>query len=668
MSELEREIKELRAEFEGIDRAIIDGAKNMKTMQATLSRTNAILGSKNWEIFSRFISGTGLWRVQNRVKATVQLLNEMANSTERRRLEEVKQLKVYSEIANTAKEIQDIQANIEVAEKATGQAKEDAVQALREQSKIFGGLLFQHQDQNKALKEMSKLMDKQVKDIEKLEKAATKGAKRRREGLIANSLTVKGAVAISNKMKEASKFAKGFVGQEYDKVVNAAKSLEETAFGLGKKDLNKKFEEAGLSSDMQIATDKAGKEYIKGGGVSKKQMRNKETIKQLRTLKALEKKSSKTGNQIVRFTSKSTKFIFTPLTNIAKFAARIGKGILSIVRTMFMAAGYLLIIMLGLTLLRKVFTENKEAFIAGFEKMKETFSIGLAIVATGIGGFKTALETIWTAFQSNDLIGVVAGVGQLVVAGLQILAGLLVATIGTVIMGAVEFIRNVFNTKLDEIRDDFDSIRGAMVAAGLHVVKVLAMIVAGVALVGVLIFGLPALVIAGIAGLIYILADKLIPHADKIASVLGVIYDKFVEVKSFLVDKLNIPTLAEIKTALKEAVSPEAVEKVGDGIRKLGNKIGGVFGFAQGGIVPKTGMHMVGERGPELVRLPQGSRVYNNSDTRSMMGGGSVTNNITVQVTGRVGANDAEIRDIANKVAREINSRMNRTTTSVVKF
>jgi hypothetical protein len=76
---------------------------------------------------------------------------------------------------------------------------------------------------------------------------------------------------------------------------------------------------------------------------------------------------------------------------------------------------------------------------------------------------------------------------------------------------------------------------------------------------------------------------------------------------------------------------------------------------------------MVGERGPELVRLPQGSRVFKNSDTMSMMGGG-VTNNITVQVSGRVGASDAEIRDIANKVAREINTRINRTSTSVVKF
>jgi hypothetical protein len=42
-----------------------------------------------------------------------------------------------------------------------------------------------------------------------------------------------------------------------------------------------------------------------------------------------------------------------------------------------------------------------------------------------------------------------------------------------------------------------------------------------------------------------------------------------------------------------------------------------------------------------------------------MSGAGGST--IHVHVNGRVGASDAEIRDIANKVAREINLRMNRT-------
>ena len=666
MSDTQEDIKNLREEFEGIDRAIIDGAKNMRAMQATLSRTNAIMGSKNWEVFSRFISGTGLWRVQNRIKATVILLNEMASSTERRRLEEVKQLKVYAEIADTSKEIQDIQANIEKAEKATGAKREAAVEAIRKQSKIFGGLLFQHQDQNKALREMSKLMDKQVKDIEKLEKAATKGARRRKEGIIANMLTVKASVAISNKMKEASKFAKDFVGQQYTKVTDAAAAISESKFGVGEKELDKRFDEAGLSRDMKIVTDKSGKERITGGG--RKGFSSKEDIAQLRALQALEKDSNKRSKRTLRFIGRAGKFVFKPLTDIAKFAGRIAKGIMSIVRTMFMAAGYLLLIMLGLTILRNVFEENKEAFVKGFKVMKETFGVGLSIISTGIDSFVEALNNIWSAFQDGNIVEVVAGVGQLLVASLQILAGVLVATIGSVIMGAVEFIRNVFNTRLEEIREDFATTRGAIVAAGLHVVKVVAKIALGIALIAALFIGLPAILFAAAMAAIIFLADKLIPHADAIGKVLGGIYDVFVSVKDFLYDNINLPTLAEIKTALKEAVSPEAVEKVGDGIRKLGNKIGGVFGFAQGGIVPKTGMHMVGERGPELVRLPQGSRVYNNSDTRSMMGGGSVTNNITVQVTGRVGASDSEIRDIANKVAREINLRMNRTGTTGTGF
>ena len=49
-----------------------------------------------------------------------------------------------------------------------------------------------------------------------------------------------------------------------------------------------------------------------------------------------------------------------------------------------------------------------------------------------------------------------------------------------------------------------------------------------------------------------------------------------------------------------------------------------------------------------------------------MINGG--TTNITVNVQGRVGASDAEIRDIAQKVAREIGLQMNRTTSAVGRF
>ena len=105
-------------------------------------------------------------------------------------------------------------------------------------------------------------------------------------------------------------------------------------------------------------------------------------------------------------------------------------------------------------------------------------------------------------------------------------------------------------------------------------------------------------------------------------------------------------------------------------IGKLHNApvVGGFFSkklkkFAMGGVT-SGGMALVGERGPELVNLPAGARVHSNQASRRMGGG----NTIHVHVNGRVGASDMEIRDIADKVAREINMRMNRTGSAVGRF
>ena len=81
-------------------------------------------------------------------------------------------------------------------------------------------------------------------------------------------------------------------------------------------------------------------------------------------------------------------------------------------------------------------------------------------------------------------------------------------------------------------------------------------------------------------------------------------------------------------------------------------------GMAMGGI-SKGGLTLVGERGPELVNLPRGSRVHSNSDSKKMGG-----NTINVHINGRLGASDQEIRDIARKVGAQINREINRTTSS----
>lgn len=92
--------------------------------------------------------------------------------------------------------------------------------------------------------------------------------------------------------------------------------------------------------------------------------------------------------------------------------------------------------------------------------------------------------------------------------------------------------------------------------------------------------------------------------------------------------------------------------------------ISAIPGFADGG-VSRGGLAIVGEKGAELVNLPRGSRVHSNQQSRQIAGG--VTNNITVQVQGRIGASDQEIRDIAKKVGEHINREINRHTSSGVR-
>jgi len=99
------------------------------------------------------------------------------------------------------------------------------------------------------------------------------------------------------------------------------------------------------------------------------------------------------------------------------------------------------------------------------------------------------------------------------------------------------------------------------------------------------------------------------------------------------------------------------------GIMMLGNAIFKGIGMASGGITT-GGMNLVGERGPELVKLPKGSRVYSNADSKRMSGG----NTINVNVNGRVGASDAEIRDIARKISSHINIEMNRSSNTLARF
>jgi phage-related tail protein len=80
----------------------------------------------------------------------------------------------------------------------------------------------------------------------------------------------------------------------------------------------------------------------------------------------------------------------------------------------------------------------------------------------------------------------------------------------------------------------------------------------------------------------------------------------------------------------------------GKGVAALFQAI--VPSFASGGIMPYSGVALVGEQGPELVKLPKGSQVINNSQTEKMLGGGA--QGVRVEVYGTLRGSDIYI---ANK-------------------
>lgn len=97
------------------------------------------------------------------------------------------------------------------------------------------------------------------------------------------------------------------------------------------------------------------------------------------------------------------------------------------------------------------------------------------------------------------------------------------------------------------------------------------------------------------------------------------------------------------------------IGQIAEAINWVGNQVGigmdqaagGPPAFASGGTMRRSGMAIVGEKGPELVHLPAGARVYSNSESQKMMGGGGAT---TINMGGIhiSGVNDP--RQIADQV------------------
>jgi hypothetical protein len=108
--------------------------------------------------------------------------------------------------------------------------------------------------------------------------------------------------------------------------------------------------------------------------------------------------------------------------------------------------------------------------------------------------------------------------------------------------------------------------------------------------------------------------------------------------------------IANPVTAIAAGVALVALATAGKAAvqKSMDKKLGGQKGFANGGIVPNSGLFTVGERGKETVALPKGSRVMSNAATKNAMGSGQA-----IHITGNFEASGENLNFVIDEYKRK---------------
>ena len=92
-----------------LDKALVSAAKNATTLSRGISKVYSLQAGKKWEIFSRFISGSGLWKVQNKLRAIVQVMHQFTDAGNKAAEASAKQLTQLTELSESHKSLQEAQ-------------------------------------------------------------------------------------------------------------------------------------------------------------------------------------------------------------------------------------------------------------------------------------------------------------------------------------------------------------------------------------------------------------------------------------------------------------------------------------------------------------------------------------------------------------------------------
>ena len=640
LKSLEETAFETGVQFKGFTKSLVSAA------------SNASDAGKTWTTFSRLVSGSPLWAVQNKFRAYLEILAGFEKRSQANAQAQLNQAKAVMENFEASKklnkiikkrtgltnaELKDTTAFKEEMEKLTENYKEQLKLMNRYSDRQIEHLtnLNKRHRETKALahaqKESKKEFQEQIKETNTYNYILEASGDSQRAYSVALQ-SVLNKQKVMNKETQKQRVA---LKQQYAFDQSRIKTIEEITkrkaeeLGLDKKATKeriraaKRFEKKKMKGEQDSAVAGEARRGIKmrfESTFGKKQLLDqtkglKLALAPIYPLIGLVKLAK--GQRKISLKAQKFANSMTPVLNLAfKFFVFAIMGIFAFL--IFIKGAY------------EVFKILREMGL--IEELKEFFFTAWEIVSGIIGvigkfisgDYKQALKELGPLLDKLFILAL---------DGLGLLAKLAWETIVATFYIVMQFLHDlIFDENLRERAVNIGLKIGKVLLAA-YLVKTLALM----ALQLVATYAAPVLLgIFILAGLYSLAKFAYNRYAMQFVKPFHKFFDFITDLGTFVRDKL-----IDIKDFIKD-LNP----------------------FSEGGRV-NSDFQLVGEKGPEIVKMPRGSTVYSNAVSKQMISKGSntVVNNMSITINAR-DTSDAELRRIADKIGNMVNNKINRRTSS----
>jgi len=620
---------------------------------------------KGWTTFSRLVSGSPLWAIQNKFRAYLSILasfeqrsknNTNAQIEQRKRvLDNFEATKKLNKSVKDLSKIKRMEVNLIEQEIKLNDQLEKQTKRLNElkdlKNVIEGEGLDASAELISDIAKRKTAMESLEKRITKLNRGIGDSSKEIMEEV--KSLDIyKYTLAATNDKEKAFIRAKAELiekQKEANKQLKQGKNALKEQFAFDKKRLEFQMKAAEKEAKRQGLTGKARKKFLKEQkqlGQRKMKKDQKLAIRRAESegAKGFTKTLSKKG---LKEDFKGMKLALAPiypligLVKLAKdrrkIALKAQKFANSMTPVLNLAFKFFVFAIMGIFAFLIFIKGAYEVFkilqeMGLIEELKEFFFTAWEIVSGIIGvigkfisgDYKQALKELGPLLDKLFILAL---------DGLGLLAKLAWETIVATFYIVMQFLHDLV---FDE------DLRKKAISVGLKVGKILlaAYLVKTLAIMALqLIATYAAPVLLGIfiiAGLYALAKFVYTRYGMAIVKPFHIFFDFITGVATFIKDKI-----IEIKDFVKD-LNP----------------------FSEGGRV-NSDFQLVGEKGPEIVKMPRGSTVYSNAVSKQMISKGSntVVNNMSITINAR-DTSDAELRRIADKIGNMVNNKINRRTSS----